>query len=292
MGVGLVTGAGSLTLGRQLGYIACHAAHVALVARMWTVDMVGQGLGTGGLAGRHVVVTGGTGALGTAVVEAFVKAGAVCHVPVHHAVAASVPQRPSQRASRASDEGSGAGGVQYVPGVELTDEAQVTSFFAGMPNELWASVHLAGGFAMGGITETSLGDLRSQIDMNVVTAFLCCREAVRRFRLRPGGGGGRIVNVASRAALQPGGQRAAYSLSKAAVVSLTCSLAEELKREGILVNAVAPGILDSAVNRGAMPGTDPGDMVTPATVADVIVWLASPANTIASGAVVPVYGNS
>lgn len=252
---------------------------------MWTVEMVRQGLGTGGLAGRHVVVTGGTGALGTAVVEAFVKAGAICHVPVHHAVTASVPQRPSA-------QGSGAGGVHYVPGVELTDEAQVTSFFAGMPNELWASVHLAGGFAMGGITETSLGDLRSQIDMNVVTAFLCCREAVRRFRLRPGGGGGRILNVASRAALQPGGHRAAYSLSKAAVVSLTCSLAEELKREGILVNAVAPGILDSAVNRGAMPGTDPGDMVTPATVADVIVWLASPANTIVSGAVVPVYGNS
>ena len=128
--------------------------------------------------------------------------------------------------------------------------------------------------------------------MNVITAFLCCREAVRRFRLRPRGGGGRIVNVASRAALQPGAQRAAYSLSKAAVVSLTASLAEELKREGILVNAVAPGIIDTAMNRAAMPELDAAGMVAPSTIADVIVWLASAENTVASGAVVPVYGNS
>jgi NAD(P)-dependent dehydrogenase (short-subunit alcohol dehydrogenase family) len=184
------------------------------------------------------------------------------------------------------------GSVEYVKGVDLTNESAVTSFYASLPNELWASVHLAGGFAMGGITETALGDLRSQFDMNVITAFLCCREAVRRFRLRPRGGGGRIVNVASRAALQPGGQRAAYSLSKAAVVSLTASLAEELRREGILVNAVAPGIIDTAMNRAAMPDVDAAGMVAPSTIADVIVWLASPENTVASGAVVPVYGNS
>ncbi len=237
-----------------------------------------------GLAERHVVITGGAGALGTAVVQAFIRAGAFCHVPVRGA------QSPAT--SDAGAAGSGRGSVEYVTGVDLTNESAVTSFYAGLPNELWASVHLAGGFAMGGITETSLGDLRSQFDMNVITAFLCCREAVRRFRLRPRGGGGRIVNVASRAALQPGGQRAAYSLSKAAVVSLTASLAEELKREGILVNAVAPGIIDTAMNRAAMPELDAAGMVAPSTIADVIVWLASAENTVASGAVVPVYGNS
>lgn len=239
-----------------------------------------------------MVITGGTGALGTAVVDAFIREGAICHVPVHHDhPPAGAP--PATAAEQSSREAAVPGGrVEYVPGVELTDEAAVTALFAGMPPELWASVHLAGGFAMGELTVTSLGDLRSQFDMNVVTAFLCCREAVRRFRLRPHGVGGRIVNVASRAALQPGSHRAAYSMSKAAVVSLTTSLAEELKREGILVNAVAPGIIDSAMNRAAMPNTDAVDMVTPATIADVIVWLSSPANTIASGAVIPVYGNS
>jgi NAD(P)-dependent dehydrogenase (short-subunit alcohol dehydrogenase family) len=176
--------------------------------------------------------------------------------------------------------------------VDLTSESAVATFYAGLPGELWASVHLAGGFAMGGITETSLGDLRSQIDMNLVTAFLCSREAVRRFRLRPGGGGGRIVNVASRAAVKPGGQMAAYSLAKAAVVSLTVSLAEELKTEQILVNAVAPGVIDTPTNRTALPGLDAAHLVTPAQIASVIVWLASPENTVASGAVIPVYGNS
>jgi NAD(P)-dependent dehydrogenase (short-subunit alcohol dehydrogenase family) len=228
-----------------------------------------------GLAGRQVVISGGAGALGRSVVQAFVSAGAVCHVPV-----------------RGAEAPAGPNGVNYILGVDLTSESEVASFYAGLPSELWASVHLAGGYATGGITETSLVDLRSQIDMNVVTAFLCCRESVRRFRLRPGGGGGRIVNVASRAALYPGGQRAAYSLSKAAVVSLTTSLAEELKQERILVNAVAPGIIDTPKNRAAMPDLDDAGVVTPGAIAAVIVWLASPENTVASGAVVPVYGNS
>lgn len=233
-----------------------------------------------------MVVTGGVGALGSVVVDAFVAAGAICHVPVHS------QHLPSVAGASPAGDGAGAGRVEYTAGIDLGDEAAVTAYYAGLPSELWASVHLAGGFAMGEITETSLGDLRSQIDMNVVTAFLCCREAVRRFRLRPRGRGGRIVNIASRAALQPGGQRAAYSLSKAAVVSLTTSLAEELKREGILVNAVAPGVVDSPMNRAAMPAADVADMVPPATIAAVILWLASPQNTVASGAVVPVYGNS
>jgi NAD(P)-dependent dehydrogenase (short-subunit alcohol dehydrogenase family) len=229
-----------------------------------------------GLEGHHVVVTGGAGALGNAVVTAFVGAGAVVHVPVR---GASVPAD-----ARA--------GVHYVPGVELTDETAVVAFYAGLPNDLWASVHVAGGFAMGGITETMLDDLRSQIDVNLVTTFLCCREAVRRFRLRKGGNGGRIVNVASRTALQPDGGKLAYMVAKAAVVSLTAGLADELKSEGICVNAVAPGTIDTAANRAAMPNADLSKFVEPAAIADVIVWLASPQNRVASGAVVPVYGQS
>lgn len=227
------------------------------------------------LSGRHVVVSGGTGALGRAVVDAFCRAGAICHVPVHGREA------PPAIAS-----------VHFVPGVDLTDESAVATFYAAVSSDLWASVHLAGGFAMGGITETSLGDLRSQIDTNVVTTFLCCREAVRRFRIRPGGGGGRIVNVSSRAAFRPAGHMAAYSLAKAAVASLTVSLAEELKTEQILVNAVVPGVIDSPKNRAAIPGLDDAHLVTPDQVASVILWLASPENAIASGAAIPVYGNS
>jgi NAD(P)-dependent dehydrogenase (short-subunit alcohol dehydrogenase family) len=227
------------------------------------------------LGGRHVVVTGGAGALGGAVVRAFVRAGAICHVPVH-----------------GDTTPPAATGVVYVAGVDLTNETAVTAFYASRPAELWASVHLAGGFAMGGITETSLGDLRTQFDMNAVTAFLCCREAVRRFRLRPGGGGGRIVNVTARTALQPAAQKSAYSLAKGAVASLTANLAEELKGEGILVNAIAPGTIDTPANRASMPDLDESRMVKPDDIAAVITWLASPQNRVASGGIVPVYGNS
>jgi NAD(P)-dependent dehydrogenase (short-subunit alcohol dehydrogenase family) len=226
-----------------------------------------------GLDGRHVVVTGGAGALGRAVVAAFRDAGAVCHVPVRGD--APAPEHP---------------GVRHVGGVDLTREPAVTSFYAHAPEDLWASVHLAGGFAMSGIAETSLADFHFQLDLNLTTTFLCCREAVRRFRARPGGGGGRIVNVASRAALggAPRKGKAAYSVAKAGVVSLTGALAEELEAEGILVNAVAPGTIDTPANRAAMPASAIAQMVAPEAIARVILWLASPENTVASGAVVPV----
>lgn len=228
------------------------------------------------LAGRHVVVTGGAGALGGAVVAAFRAAGAVCHIPMMEAEA----RAPAVE------------GVFHIPGVDLTQEAAVTALYARLPSDLWASVHLAGGFAMAGIAETTLADFRFQLDLNLTTAFLCCREAVRRFRARPGGGGGggRIVNVASRAALEPEAKKTGYTVAKAGVVALTRALGRELAAESILVNAVAPGSIDTPANRAA--GMDPARMTSPAAVAAVIVWLASPGNTVASGAVVPVYGVS
>ena len=222
-------------------------------------------------------MTGGAGALGTSVVAAFADAGAVVHVPV---------RGPSNPAGGADLR------VHTVGGVDLTDEAAVVEFYAGLPDALWASVHLAGGFAMAPLTETSLADLRAQLDINLVTTFLCCREAVRRFRRRGTGEGGRLVNVASRAALQPEKGKAAYSAAKAGVVSLTTSLAEELRAEGIAVNDVAPGTIDTAANRAAMPGADATRFVPAPQIADVIVYLASPANRVVSGAIVPVYGRS
>jgi NAD(P)-dependent dehydrogenase (short-subunit alcohol dehydrogenase family) len=260
------------------------------------------------LVGRHVVVTGGAGALGNAVVERFRRAGALCHVPVR----GQPPPVPAAAADPA-----GLPPVRYVPGVELSDEGSVTAFYAGLPAGLWASVHLAGGFAMGPLAATSGADFRAQLEQNLVTAFLCSREAVKAIRRagtapgvpsvpmtgaapapppasppRGAGLGGRIVQVASRSGLFPVAGQLAYSTSKAALVALTTGLAAELAAERILVNAVAPGTMDTPANRLAMPGIDPSSWVAPAEVAALIVWLASPANARASGATIPVFGAS
>jgi NAD(P)-dependent dehydrogenase (short-subunit alcohol dehydrogenase family) len=223
--------------------------------------------------GRHVVVTGGTGALGRALIDAFLGAGAVCHVPHRGAAPAEMPT---------SDR------LRLVGGVELADEAHVMRFYSDLP-DLWASVHAAGGFAAAPATETPLAALRAQLDQNLASAFLCSREAARHI-LRRGASGGRIVNVASRAAVEPRAGSLAYTISKAGVVALTRGLADEVKDGGILVNAVVPSVIDTPANRKAMPS--PPEVVArwskPADVAATILWLASPENSVTTGAVVPV----
>ena len=228
---------------------------------------------------RHVVITGGTGALGTAVVEALVTAGAVCHVPyVHVAEAERYPLREH-------------GQVKLVGPIELTEEAAVARLYEGIP-ALWASIHLAGGFAAAPIGETTKAELLKQVETNFVTAFLCCRAAAGA--ITRAGAGGRIVNVAARPAIEwrSGAGMVAYAASKAAVAAMTVALGEEVAKAGILVNAVAPSIMDTPANRAAMPKADHAAWPKVEEVAAVILFLASPENRIARGGVVPVYGRS
>lgn len=208
------------------------------------------------MKGKTVVITGGHGGLGEAVVATFTARGATVLVP---------PQQ-----------------------VRFDDEAAVTAYYAALPS-LWASVHVVGGFAMSSIADTTLAQFEAQWRVNTVTCFLSCREAVRAMRRS---GGGRIVNVASRAAIVPSPGMAAYVASKAGVMALTQTLAAEVVGEGILVNAVLPGTIDTASNRAAMPKADHGTWASPAAIAETIAFLASPENTVTSGALVPVYGKS
>jgi NAD(P)-dependent dehydrogenase (short-subunit alcohol dehydrogenase family) len=228
---------------------------------------------------RHVVVTGGTGALGTAVVQALIDAGAVCHVPyVHAGEAQRFPLRQHDK-------------VTLLAVSDLADETTVARLYDGVP-KLWASIHLAGGFAMSPVAETDKAALMRQVDMNFVTCFLCCRAAVNA--IARAGDGGRIVNVAARPALEwrSGAGMAAYTASKAAVAALTVALAEEVAKDGVLVNAVAPSILDTATNRAAMPKADFAAWPKVEEVAATICFLASPENKVTRGGIVPVYGRS
>lgn len=232
-----------------------------------------------GLEGRNVVVTGGAGALGAAVVSAFAQAGALCHVPCR-------TQAEADRLAQQRQDG-----VTAVAAGDLADEAAVQRFFAGVP-DLWASIHLAGGFAFGPFAESRKADLMRQIETNFVTCALCCRAAVAAMLAR--GAGGRIVNVAARPALEwrMGGGMAAYAASKAAVAALSVALAEEVAKEGILVNAIAPSIMDTPANRAAMPKADHANWPKVEEVAQTILFLASPDNRVTRGAVVPVFGKS
>ena len=104
-------------------------------------------------------------------------------------------------------------------------------------------------------------------------------------------GGGRIIAIGSRAALEPGAGVGAYSASKAAMVSLIRTVALENKDKGITANAILPGTIDTPANRKDMPTADVSTWVQPATIASLIVWLASDLGKDVNGAVIPVYGN-
>jgi NAD(P)-dependent dehydrogenase (short-subunit alcohol dehydrogenase family) len=220
----------------------------------------------------HVVVTGGAGALGAAVVAVLIDSGAVCHIPALDHAAGPGHQR-----------------IHVESPIDLTDETAVSHFYDSLP-PLWASVHLAGGFAAGSIGDTSLQMWKQMHDMNAVTCFLCCREAIRK--IRGSGEGGRIVNVTAKPALIPTAGLSAYTASKAVVASLTLSLSEELAAEKIWVNAVVPSIMDTPLNRVAMPKADFNKWPKLSQVAATIAFLASPQNQATRGALVPVYGRS
>lgn len=210
------------------------------------------------MQGTHVVVTGGRGALGRAVVELLATRGAIVHV-----------------ADR--------------PDVSLDDEQAAIAYYAALP-PLWASIHLVGGFAMASVADTSLADLEAMWRLNTTTCFLSCREAVAS--MRRGGRGGRIVNVGARPVVQPAAGMIAYVTAKAGVTAITQALAAEVLGDGILVNAILPSIIDTPANRAAMPDADHTRWPTPAELAQAIAYLVAPENSVTSGALVPVFGRA
>lgn len=226
---------------------------------------------------KHIAVTGGTGGLGVAVVGKLLGAGASLHLPVYPAGALDGFPHAGHARLSAKDN------------VDLTDETAVQAFYADLP-PLWGSIHLAGGFAMGPLAETDAAAFQAMMDMNLRSCFLCCRAAASA--MAASGAGGRIVNVAARPGVEPrsGAGMAAYTASKAGVAALTMALGEELAGQGILVNAVAPSIIDTPANRDAMPDADHDSWPNPEEIAETIAFLVSPDNKVTRGSVVSVYG--
>lgn len=227
------------------------------------------------------VVTGGTGALGHAVCASLLREG--------HALV--VPYRSESEAARFRADFAESEARWTLIATDLGDEDQVAALFkdASKSTPVAGLVHLAGGFAMAPIEETTLADFDGQLSVNLRTTFLCVREAVRHMKPAKRG---RIVCVGSRAAAEFPGGMAAYVASKAAVVALVRSLANELHATGVSIGAVLPGTMDTPANRASMPQADQSKWTPTGTIAEVIRFLTTDAGGIANGAIIPVYGDS
>ena len=237
------------------------------------------------LENRVAIVTGGTGALGRAVVENFLIAGAKVAVP--YVVDAEVPILQKQLGNRlpASEI--------FLKKADVGDEPQVAKFVADVTAK-WSKidilVNLVGGFWGGKpIAETSLAEWQAMFDLNVKPTFLCCRAVVPIMQRNKWG---RIVSVASRSGLQGAGDYAAYAVAKGAIATFTASLAQEVLDDGVMVNAIAPSTIDTEANRVAMPKAKHENWVKPADIARTIAYLCSDDCRVTSGAVIPVYGRA
>jgi len=226
------------------------------------------------LAGKGVLVTGGTGALGTAVVRAFAEAGA-------HVTVSWISER--ERDALLAELGLLTDQVQ-VEQADVTDPdavAAVCAAAARPTGRLDVLVQLVGGFALAPLAETDTGTWHRMVALNATSTFLCAREAVKWMRPQQWG---RIVTVAAVPAVDRGAANmAAYAAAKAAVLNLTQSLSKELVGHGITVNAVVPTIIDTPANRAAMPDADRSTWLAPAAMAEVVLWLAGDSAGIVTG---------
>lgn len=229
------------------------------------------------LEGKWIVVTGGTGALGSKVCEVFLAQGA--WVSASYILDDELARLPDTLAANERFE---------MRRLDLTHESEVEAWLKSLP-QVDVLVNVAGGFSMAPFTQTSLADWEHMQNMNLKTNYLCSREALKRMESN---GVGRIINVGAFAARDGVAGMTAYSTSKAAVMHLTQSLAEETLSTNITVNAVLPAIMDTPGNRAAMPDADFENWAPLQNVADTISYLAQDTSWHITGALIPVRGRS
>ncbi len=228
---------------------------------------------------KTALVTGGTGGLGAAVVARLLDQGWRVVVPwVAERELERVPQRE---------------GLELVQ-ADLFDPAAVAAAVGLAAGEgsapLRGVVNLVGGYAAGGrVHETPVAEFEEQFRVNLRPTYLVTQSSLPRL---VDGGGGAIVCVGTRAALQPFSGAAGYVASKAAVIAFAQAVAVEYRDDGVRCNAILPSVIDTPANRAAMPNAAHDRWVKPAEIAGVIAYLLSEESTPVSGAAVPVYGRA
>jgi len=224
---------------------------------------------------RVALITGASGGLGSAVVPAFLEEGI------------RVAGLSRQWRNR-----PGAVGFEAVEGDLSTREGAeaVVEETVKRMGRLDMLIHLAGGWAGGAVLEKTEADVWDQmLSMNLMSAVHAMSAVVAVMKKA---GGGCVVAVGSRAGVEAAPGMAAYAASKAALHAVVRAVAEEVKDDGITVNAVLPGTLDTAANRKAMPKADHGAWVSPAAISSLLLWLCSEQGREVNGALIPIYGRS
>jgi NAD(P)-dependent dehydrogenase (short-subunit alcohol dehydrogenase family) len=242
-----------------------------------------------------LIVTGGSRGIGAAIARLGAQHG--------YAVAVNFVA-DEEAASGVVDEIQRNNGRASAIRADVSREREVVQLFENAQRDLGQVVALVnnagitGGFSR--LEDVQAATFERVLAVNVTGALLCAREAVRRISKRRGGAGGAIVNISSRAAqLGSAGEWIHYAMTKGAIDTLTIGLAREVASDGIRVNAVAPGLVETDIHAAAGDPDRPQRMAMgiplgrgaqPEEIAEAVIWLLSPAASYVTGAILAVSG--
>jgi NAD(P)-dependent dehydrogenase (short-subunit alcohol dehydrogenase family) len=231
--------------------------------------------------GKTAIVTGGSGALGTVIAEQFFDLGACIAIPYHSDKSlTSIPKKISSAKAK----------TQFIK-TDLTDESEVQSFVDDVVKSFGTLDYLinaAGGYSGGDtIDEVSTDEFDNMLNLNLRTTFFVCRNVLQVMRKQRAG---RIVNIAAMPAVTPSAKKGSYAISKRGVITLTETIAEEVKGSGITANAIAPSTILTMANKESMPNADFKKWVTPEEIAQLAIYLCSDEAKSVNGNVIKIYG--
>jgi NAD(P)-dependent dehydrogenase (short-subunit alcohol dehydrogenase family) len=223
---------------------------------------------------RAAIVTGGTGALGQAIVQRLLLDGAMVTVPYivdaeHDRLLAAIHARDRERVT--------------VERADVTNERVMAALVESVVKRhggLHILVSAVGGFAGGGLVDTDRETWERMLTLNLTSVFVAARAAVPAMIA---GRHGRVIVIGSRAVVPPAAGFIAYTAAKAGAIAFTQALAAEVKASGVTANAVLPSTMDTSANRAAMPGADPKTWVPVDAVAEAVAYLASDAAAHVTG---------